>query len=98
MRGRTLSNAFVVLDEAQNTTHEQMMMFLTRMGDGSRMVITGDITQIDLPRSKQSGLKEATRILSKIQGIRLFYFDGDDVVRHPLVQSIINAYAQHAPE
>ncbi len=97
MRGRTLSNAFVVLDEAQNTTHEQMMMFLTRLGDGARMVITGDITQIDLPKAKQSGLKEASRILKKINGIRLFYFEGDDVVRHPLVQSIIKAYAEHTP-
>lgn len=94
MRGRTLANAFVVLDEAQNTTHEQMMMFLTRLGDGSRMVITGDITQVDLPRSKQSGLKEAARILKDIERIRLFYFDGQDVVRHPLVQDIINAYAK----
>jgi phosphate starvation-inducible PhoH-like protein len=98
MRGRTLANAFVVLDEAQNTTHEQMMMFLTRLGDGSRMVITGDITQIDLPKAKQSGLIEATRILKNIDGVRLFYFDGQDVVRHPLVQNIINAYAQHTPE
>jgi phosphate starvation-inducible PhoH-like protein len=96
MRGRTLANAFVVLDEAQNTSHEQMMMFLTRLGDGSRMVITGDITQIDLPRAKQSGLKEACRILKNIKGLELFYFDGQDVVRHPLVQSIINAYAQHS--
>lgn len=98
MRGRTLANAFVVLDEAQNTTHEQMMMFLTRLGDGSRMVITGDITQIDLPKAKQSGLKEATRLLKNINGVEHFYFDGQDVVRHPLVQSIINAYAQHTPE
>jgi phosphate starvation-inducible PhoH-like protein len=96
MRGRTLGNAFVVLDEAQNTTHEQMMMFLTRLGDGSRMVITGDITQIDLPRAKQSGLKEATRLLKGINGLHLFHFDGQDVVRHPLVQSIINAYARNA--
>ena len=96
MRGRTLANAFIVLDEAQNTTHEQMMMFLTRLGDGSRMVITGDITQIDLPRAKQSGLKEATRILKNIERICLFYFDDQDVVRHPLVQDIINAYAQSA--
>jgi phosphate starvation-inducible PhoH-like protein len=96
MRGRTLANAFVVLDEAQNTTHEQMMMFLTRLGDGSRMVVTGDITQIDLPRAKQSGLKEASRILKNIEGLQLFYFDGQDVVRHPLVQSIINAYARSA--
>jgi phosphate starvation-inducible PhoH-like protein len=95
MRGRTLANAFVVLDEAQNTTHEQMMMFLTRLGDGSRMVITGDITQIDLPRNKQSGLKEATRLLKDIDGLQLFYFDGQDVVRHPLVQRIINAYARN---
>jgi phosphate starvation-inducible PhoH-like protein len=94
MRGRTLANAFVVLDEAQNTTHEQMMMFLTRLGDGSRMVVTGDITQTDLPRNKQSGLKEATRVLKDIERIRLFYFDGQDVVRHPLVQDIINAYAR----
>jgi len=96
MRGRTLANAFVVLDEAQNTTHEQMMMFLTRLGDGSRMVITGDITQIDLPKAKQSGLKEAARLLKNIEGLRLFYFDGQDVVRHPLVQNIINAYARSA--
>ena len=95
MRGRTLSNAFVVLDEAQNTTHEQMMMFLTRLGDQSRMVITGDITQIDLPKSKQSGLKEASEKLNKIKGIELFYFDAADVVRHPLVQSIINAYGEN---
>ena len=94
MRGRTLANAFVVLDEAQNTTHEQMMMFLTRLGDGSRMVVTGDITQIDLPRTKLSGLREAARILRQIERICLFYFDGQDVVRHPLVQDIINAYAR----
>jgi phosphate starvation-inducible PhoH-like protein len=94
MRGRTLANAFVVLDEAQNTTQEQMMMFLTRLGDGSRMVITGDITQVDLPKSKQSGLKQASRILNDIDGIQLFHFDAQDVVRHPLVQNIISAYAQ----
>lgn len=96
MRGRTLSNAFVILDEAQNSTHEQMMMFLTRLGDGSRMVITGDITQIDLPSSKQSGLKEATRILKNIAGLQMFYFDSQDVVRHPLVQNIIDAYTHKA--
>ena len=94
MRGRTLANAFVVLDEAQNTTHEQMMMFLTRLGDGSRMVVTGDITQIDLPSNKRSGLKEATRILKDLESICLFYFQGQDVVRHPLVQDIIDAYAR----
>ena len=92
MRGRTLANAFVVLDEAQNTTHEQMMMFLTRIGDGSRMVVTGDIPQTDLPRNKQSGLNEATHVLKDIDRISLFYFDSQDVVRHPLVQDIINAY------
>lgn len=98
MRGRTLSNAFVVLDEAQNTTHEQMMMFLTRLGDGSRMVVTGDITQIDLPRSKQSGLREAKRVLQHVSQIKLFHFESHDVVRHPLVQEIINAYARHNTE
>ncbi len=94
MRGRTLSNAFVVLDEAQNTTHEQMMMFLTRLGDGSRMVVTGDITQIDLPRSKQSGLREAVRLLKPVRRVSVFQFEGRDVVRHPLVQDIINAYTE----
>ena len=98
MRGRTLSNAFVVLDEAQNTTHEQMMMFLTRLGDSTRMVVTGDITQIDLPKSKSSGLRQAARILSRIEGIGIFQFEGEDVVRHPLVQKIITAYAEHTPE
>ena len=92
MRGRTLSNAFIILDEAQNTTHEQMMMFLTRLGDGSRMVITGDITQIDLPQKKQSGLKEASELLKNIKDLQFFYFEKEDVVRHPLVQSIIEAY------
>jgi phosphate starvation-inducible PhoH-like protein len=92
MRGRTLSRAFVVLDEAQNTTPEQMMMFLTRLGDESRMVVTGDITQIDLPRSKQSGLLEVRHILADIPGIDFHTFSGADVVRHPLVQKIIEAY------
>jgi phosphate starvation-inducible PhoH-like protein len=92
MRGRTLSRAFIVLDEAQNTTPEQMMMFLTRLGEESRMVITGDITQIDLPRSKQSGLLEVRHILSDINGIDFHTFSGADVVRHPLVAKIINAY------
>ena len=92
MRGRTLSNAFVVLDEAQNTTPEQMMMFLTRLGEESRMVVTGDITQIDLPRSKQSGLLEVRRILQNIPGIEFHTFSGSDVVRHPLVLKIIEAY------
>lgn len=92
MRGRTLSNAFVILDEAQNTTPEQMMMFLTRLGEGSRMVVTGDKTQVDLPRHKYSGLKEAEHVLANVRGIAFHYFDGRDVVRHPLVQSIIDAY------
>ncbi len=98
MRGRTLANAFVVLDEAQNTTHEQMMMFLTRLGDGSQMVVTGDVTQIDLHPSRLSGLKEAARILRSVEGVRLFFFNGEDVVRHPIVQRILNAYAQNLPE
>ena len=92
MRGRTLSHAFIVLDEAQNTTPEQMMMFLTRLGEESRMVVTGDITQIDLPRSKQSGLLEVRHILSDVPGIDFHTFSGADVVRHPLVQKIIEAY------
>ena len=92
MRGRTLSNAFIILDEAQNTTPEQMMMFLTRLGDDSRMVVTGDITQIDLPRSKQSGLLQVKHILAGINGIDFHFFTGSDVVRHPLVQKIIEAY------
>jgi len=92
MRGRTLSQAYVILDEAQNTTPEQMMMFLTRLGEGSKMIVTGDITQVDLPRSKMSGLKQAVQILANIQGIKLFYFDAMDVVRHPLVSRIIQAY------
>ena len=96
MRGRTLANAFVLLDEAQNTTHEQMMMFLTRLGDGSRMVVTGDITQIDLPRATRSGLEEATRVLRDVEGLALFNFDARDVVRHPLVQNIIDAYARNS--
>lgn len=95
MRGRTLSKAYIVLDEAQNTTPEQMMMFLTRLGEGGKMIVTGDITQIDLPRSKQSGLKQAVRILSQVEGIKVFYFDDTDVVRHPLVQRIINAYERY---
>ena len=95
MRGRTLSNAFVILDEAQNSTPEQMMMFLTRLGDGSRMVITGDKTQIDLPRHKYSGLKEAEKVLAEITGVAFHYFEGKDVVRNPLVQEIIDAYARY---
>jgi len=100
MRGRTLSNAFVVLDEAQNATTMQMKMFLTRLGEGSRMVITGDRTQIDLPRGVQSGLRDAERILDGVKGISFNYFTASDVVRHPLVARIIEAYdrddEQHA--
>jgi phosphate starvation-inducible PhoH-like protein len=92
MRGRTLSNAFVILDEAQNTTHEQMLMFLTRLGEGSQMVITGDLTQTDLPRQKVSGLKEALARLQSIQDIGTFHFEPSDVIRHPLVQKIVEAY------
>ncbi|WP_293443746.1 PhoH family protein [Planktotalea sp.] len=92
MRGRTLSNAFVVLDEAQNATTMQMKMFLTRLGEGSRMVITGDRTQIDLPRGVPSGLSDAERLLNKIPSISFNYFTSKDVVRHPLVAAIIEAY------
>ena len=92
MRGRTLSDAFIILDEAQNTTSEQMKMFLTRIGFGSKAVITGDVTQVDLPTGKRSGLVEAERILSEIEGIEFVYFTDKDVVRHKLVQMIIRAY------
>ncbi len=95
MRGRTLSNAFVVLDEAQNATSMQMKMFLTRLGEGSRMVITGDRTQIDLPRGVPSGLQEAERILKDVKGVTFNYFTAKDVVRHPLVGRIIEAYERH---
>jgi phosphate starvation-inducible PhoH-like protein len=92
MRGRTLNDSFVILDEAQNTTNEQMKMFLTRLGYGSKAVVTGDVTQIDLPAGKSSGLKHAVRILGGIAGIRFIYFNEKDVVRHRLVQDIITAY------
>jgi phosphate starvation-inducible PhoH-like protein len=92
MRGRTLNDAFVILDEAQNTTSEQMKMFLTRLGFGSKAVVTGDITQIDLPQPRQSGLVEALRIVKDIEGIGFVYFDERDVVRHKLVQQIVKAY------
>ena len=97
MRGRTLSNAFVVLDEAQNATTMQMKMFLTRLGEGSRMVITGDRTQIDLPRGVNSGLWDAERLLKKIPKISFNYFTSKDVVRHPLVAAIIEAYEADQP-
>ncbi|MCS5635026.1 MAG: PhoH family protein, partial [Myxococcota bacterium] len=92
MRGRTLNNSFVILDEAQNTTGEQMKMFLTRLGFGSKAVITGDITQVDLPVGKESGLVEARRVLNGVEGIGIQRFSRSDVVRHPLVQSIVEAY------
>lgn len=92
MRGRTLNDSFVILDEAQNTTSEQMKMFLTRLGFGSKAVITGDITQIDLPYDKISGLVEAESILTKVEGIKFVHFSEIDVVRHPLVQDVIRAY------
>jgi len=92
MRGRTLDDSFIILDEAQNTTPEQMKMFLTRLGFGSKAVVTGDITQIDLPNGKDSGLKKVTKILDKVPGIGFVYLTEADVVRHPLVQRIIEAY------
>ncbi len=98
MRGRTLDNAFIILDEAQNTTPEQMKMFLTRIGFGSQAIITGDITQIDLPDGKKSGLKEAQKILKNIEGIAFCSFTEKDVVRHPLVQKIIKAYEKYDRE
>jgi phosphate starvation-inducible PhoH-like protein len=98
MRGRTLDDSFVILDEAQNTTPEQMKMFLTRLGFGSRMVITGDVTQIDLPKGKKSGLIEAERILRDIEEIGMVSFTDQDVVRHALVQKIILAYNAHSEQ
>jgi len=95
MRGRTLNDSFVILDEAQNTTSEQMKMFLTRLGYGSKAVITGDVTQIDLPAGKASGLKEAQAILAGVEGIRFCMFTERDVVRHPLVQNVIAAYERY---
>lgn len=98
MRGRTLNQSFIILDEAQNTTAEQMKMFLTRIGFGSKAVITGDITQIDLPKHQKSGLIEAERVLKNINGIAFTRFRTEDVVRHPLVQRIVDAYEKYAPD
>ena len=92
MRGRTLNSSFVILDEAQNCTSEQMMMFLTRLGFDSKAVVTGDVTQIDLPEGRTSGLSEARQLLEGVEGIAFNYFTERDVVRHPLVQKIIKAY------
>ena len=95
MRGRTLGDAFIILDEAQNTTSEQMKMFLTRIGFGSKAVITGDVTQIDLPSGRKSGLIEAQRVVGEVPGIAFIHFDKNDVVRHHLVQMIVQAYDEH---
>jgi phosphate starvation-inducible PhoH-like protein len=95
MRGRTLNEAFVILDEAQNTTPEQMKMFLTRIGFGSTAVITGDVTQVDLPRNQKSGLRQVTDVLSQVDGISFTFFNAHDVVRHPLVQKVVQAYEKY---
>jgi phosphate starvation-inducible PhoH-like protein len=92
MRGRTLNDAFVILDEAQNTTIEQMKMFLTRLGFGSTAVVTGDLTQIDLPKSVKSGLRDAIEVLREVEGVSFTFFEAKDVVRHPLVAKIVRAY------
>ena len=95
MRGRTLNQSFIILDEAQNTTPEQMKMFLTRIGFGTKAVVTGDVTQIDLPKGQSSGLIEIQKVLNKVEGIKFTHFKAEDVVRHPLVQKIINAYEKY---
>ena len=96
MRGRTLSNSFIILDEAQNTTKEQMKMFLTRMGENSRIVVTGDITQIDLPKNVKSGMIDAIEVLDGVEGIEIVKLTAKDVVRHELVQKIVRAYDRYA--
>ncbi|MDH4133875.1 MAG: PhoH family protein, partial [Gammaproteobacteria bacterium] len=98
MRGRTLNESFVILDEAQNTTTEQMKMFLTRIGFNAKAVVTGDITQTDLPRHQKSGLREAIEVLSEVRGISFLHFTAQDVVRNPLVQRIVEAYAAKIPD
>jgi phosphate starvation-inducible protein PhoH and related proteins len=98
MRGRTLNDSFVILDEAQNTSPEQMQMFLTRLGFGSKMVVTGDVTQVDLPREQASGLIQVQEILAGVDGIAFVHFGHEDVVRHKLVQRIVEAYRQHAEQ
>ncbi len=98
MRGRTLNHSFIILDEAQNTTPEQMKMFLTRIGFGSRAVVTGDVTQIDLARGQASGLVDARNVLSDVRGIAFTSFQSEDVVRHPLVQAIVDAYERRSPK
>jgi len=98
MRGRTLNECFIILDEAQNTTAEQMKMFLTRIGFGSRTVVTGDVTQTDLPKGRESGLRHVTRVLRYLSGVAFIHFGPRDVVRHSLVQRIVEAYAQEEEE
>jgi phosphate starvation-inducible PhoH-like protein len=98
MRGRTLNDSFIILDEAQNTSPEQMQMFLTRLGFGSKVVVTGDVTQIDLPREQASGLIQVQDVLSSIDGIAFIGFTHEDVVRHKLVQRIVEAYKRHSEE
>ena len=98
MRGRTLNDAFIIMDEAQNTTREQMKMFLTRIGFGSTAVVTGDVTQIDLPRETQSGLRHAIEVLKDVKGIAMTFFNARDVVRHPMVKRIVNAYDKYENE
>lgn len=95
MRGRTLNKSFIILDEAQNTTPEQIKMFLTRIGFGSKVIVTGDVTQIDLPKNQKSGLVEAKQVLVKVRGVAFTNFESEDVVRHPLVQRIVNAYEKY---
>ena len=97
MRGRSLNDSFIILDEAQNTTPEQMKMFLTRIGFGSRAVVTGDVTQTDLPAGKMSGLRHVVNILRNTEGVAFTFFEAADVVRHPLVQRIVKAYEAHTP-
>jgi phosphate starvation-inducible PhoH-like protein len=94
MRGRTLKHAFIILDEAQNTTPAQMKMFLTRMGEGSKIVVTGDVTQVDLPGDTTSGLVDAARVLRGVEGLSLVEFTGEDIIRHPMVQRIVDAYGR----
>jgi phosphate starvation-inducible protein PhoH and related proteins len=96
MRGRTLKHAFIILDEAQNTTPAQMKMFLTRMGEGSKIVVTGDVTQVDLPEGVTSGLVEAATVLRSVEGLSVVEFDGRDIIRHPMVQRIVDAYDRHS--
>jgi phosphate starvation-inducible PhoH-like protein len=98
MRGRSLNDSFIILDEAQNTTVEQMKMFLTRLGFGSKAVVTGDITQIDLPRNQRSGLRHAIEVLRGVEGVAFSFFNARDVVRHPLVQRIVQAYEREGPD